>query len=169
MDKSNIRTSTEDEHKEVIAEMKAIDGFDNELFDNPMVGIFWFNFIKNKLFDVEKINVSDLKDPNNGTIQKLHKNIWQKNYFRAKTKNEALSIYFQDYTQIPRGRIFVKDGKFYVYVGNWINEYKGRKDLREVLTDLISFTFELKDFEFVIDKHWDIGHGWSEHNFNVDA
>lgn len=62
-----------------------------------------------------------------------------------------------DYTKYPRGRIFeIKNKGFVVCVGKWINDYPRVKRL---VTD----EFQLpENTEFIIDQHWDLGHGWSD-------
>lgn len=155
-------TSTIIEHKTLIGIMEQyIDD------DNPKVGIFWYDEDNNELFGVESCDASSVRLSNGiGTIGKLHQNYWKKQHYRAVAKNDVESIYFQEtnYTMIPRGRVFVDNGKFKVYVGSWIN------DVADKLRTLIEEEFSLFDgFEFIIDSHWELGHGWSEHNFNFDA
>jgi hypothetical protein len=42
-------------------------------------------------------------------------------------------------------------------VGDWIKDYPSCKDLI-----LIEFQLPKDNTEFVIDSHWDLGHGWSD-------
>ena len=151
--------STE-ERERVMAEMASYDGLAFE----PSVGIFWLDVERGELFDVRSLPVSALTG-GMPTINVLHKIIWTKNHFRAKAKGLEDSIYYTDYTQIPRGRIFYSPSSktFSVKVGHWIEDY------REILTPLLEDEFNLTAFEYDIDEHWDIGHGWSEHNFNIDV
>ena len=62
-------------------------------------------------------------------------------------------IYLNDYTQIPRGRVFFREGKFYVFVGSWITSK---------IKKMIIKRFNLQECNviFKIDTH-EIGHGWS--------
>lgn len=97
------------------------------------------------------------------TYPKLHKTFWQKQHFRARAKNDTNSMYFEEhnYTMIPRGRIFLINNKFLVKVGEWINEID-----QEKFAELIQDEFNLPDdFQFDIDYHWNLGHGWSEEKF----
>lgn len=148
-----MEKTTQSEHEELLSIMKE---FSDTGFE-PKVGIFWYNFIKKELFDVLMKDASDIEINNGkGTINKLHKDYWAKNYHRAKAQNKKVSIYYEDYTQIPRGRIFIVNGEFKVYVGHWVI------GIEDIVRDLIQFTFDIPKFDFVIDEHWDIGHGWSE-------
>lgn len=135
--------------------------------DSPKVGIFWYDKENNELFGVESCDADSVKLSNGiGTIGKLHQSYWKKQHFRAIAKNETDSIYYTEtnYTMIPRGRVFIDNGHFKVYVGNWIN------DVADKLRRLIAEEFSLiEDFEFIIDSHWDLGNGWSEHNFSFDS
>jgi|GEM_PF-7029934 len=59
-------------------------------------------------------------------------------------------------------------GSLYVTVGNWTNEeINGQINGQQAVNtdkfreELLIDEFNLpEDFPFVIDKHWDIGHGW---------
>lgn len=125
--------------------------------EGPFVGLFWIDD-DDELLDVSKLPVDNL----NGslTIPVLHKTLWQKKHFRAIQKKEtgALSdkdkIYLNDYTKVRRGRIFYKDGVFTIKVGSWITP---------AIIDNIKDEFELPEDKTVVstDSHWDIGHGWS--------
>lgn len=163
---NNVVQSSSQEHSNVINLMK---GFMNN--ENPKVGIFWYNYADNTLFGVEKGDVELYNDQGNIiTYPKLHKTYWQKQHHRAVAKNDINSIFYKEhnYTLIPRGRIFLEDGIFYVNVGSWINgEVNGQNCIdKDKLRDLIVDEFNLpNDFIFRVDHHWDIGHGWSEEKF----
>ena len=134
-----------------------INSFDEQ--DEPMVGPFWYD-PKNK--EIYGHVVALAKDrpyyfspswkKNVKTGSALHKSIWEREFFRHKDKR-----FTGNYTLKPRGRVFEFENEgFKVFVGNWINDYPEAKE--EIL-----YVFQLpKDkTEFVIDEHWDIGHGWS--------
>ena len=163
---NNVVQSSSQEHSNVINLMKVF--MNNE---NPKVGIFWYNFVDNTLFGVEKGDAELYNDQGNIiTYPKLHKTYWQKQHHRAVAKNDINSIFYKEhnYTLIPRGRIFLEDGIFYVNVGSWINgEVNGQNCIdKDKLRDLIVDEFNLpNDFIFRVDHHWDIGHGWSEEKF----
>lgn len=163
---NKVVQSSSQEHSNVINLMK---GFMNN--ENPKVGIFWYNYVDNTLFGVEKGDVELYNDQGNIiTYPKLHKTYWQKQHHRAVAKNDINSIFYKEhnYTLIPRGRIFLEDGIFYVNVGSWINgEVNGQNCIdKDKLRDLIVDEFNLpNDFIFRVDHHWDIGHGWSEEKF----
>ena len=130
---------------------------------DPKVGIFWFDTDELELFNVMSCDIKyGVKGEFGITLPKLHKDIWTKEYYRAVNKKKLNKpynpIYLQDYTQIPRGRVFydTKSNEFRVYVGSWYKEYEN------VLKDLIKSEFDLKDFKFVVLKHWELGHGWTE-------
>lgn len=124
---------------------------------HPLVGIFWYDTDKQELFGVRSIDPDEIQwsttnEIKSKTIRNLHKDIWMKEFRRNKDKR-----FVGDYTRIPRGRVFeYYPNKFVVYVGNWIEDFPEAKE------DII-YEFELpENVEFVKDKHWDIGHGWSD-------
>lgn len=135
-----------------------IDSFNEQ--EEPMVGPFWYDPDKQEIYGQVVALAKDRpfyyshswkKEVRTGSA--LHKSIWEREYFRHKDKR-----FSGDYTQRPRGRVFeFKNEGFKVFVGKWINKYPEAKE--EIL-----FEFQLpKDkTEFVIDEHWDIGHGWSQ-------
>ena len=131
--------------------------------DKPQLGIFWFNPIQFYLFGVSKMDADKCLEEGHHTYPKLHKTFWQKQHFRARAKNDTNSMYYDEhnYTMIPRGRVFIENGKYIVRVGDWINEIN-----KEKFYELIQDEFNLPDdFEFEIDCHWNLGHGWSEEKF----
>lgn len=169
--KPDIVQSDHQNHESMVALMR---GFFET--DKPKVGIFWYDYVNNTLFGVEKDDADKYATERGwGTLPKLHKTYWQKQHFRAVAKNDTASIFYQEknYTMIPRGRVFINGGKYYVAVGSWINGKIGEEQCIEAdkLRDLIIDTFDLpEDFVFYQDRHWDIGHGWSEDNLNdLDA
>ena len=105
---------------------------------------------REELFGVQAVEARLLQFNDNGykTTPELHKCVWQ---------DQEDFRFSGDYTQVPRGRIFeVKNKGFEVNVGDWINEYPEVKEK-------ILKRFKLPiDTEFVIDSHWDLGHGWSD-------
>lgn len=137
----------------------------------PKLGIFWYDYVGNVLFGVEKGDARLYSSQGRlSTYPKLHKTFWQKMHHKAVASGDKDSIFFNehDYTQIPRGRVFLEDGVYYVNVGEWINGFiNGKKcidagKLRELVIDEFNLP---EDFEFRQDEHWDIGHGWSEVQF----
>ena len=136
----------------------------NKYVDEPCVGIFWYDPENNELFGIRSIIAddvsyyhSDLLNQDVRTIKFLHYAIWQKEANKGKDKRFQTT----DYTKYPRGRIFeIKDYGFEVYVGNWINKYPQ-------CMDLVIDEFDLPEdnTNFVIDSHWDLGHGWSYKEF----
>lgn len=163
-DKNNINYTEGSEHSEIIGAM-------SEFLDNgrPKVGIFWYDIAENELFGIEKTDADKAVFVNGkATIGKLHKTYWQKQHHRAVQKNDVKSIFYNEhnYTMIPRGRVFLDEnnGRFYVYVGHWLTGgINGHSVDIEGFREVLSDEFNLPDdFEFVIDFHWDIGHGWSE-------
>lgn len=164
---TNISTSDSESHTEMINVM-------SNFFDDgkPQVGIFWLDYSHNTLFGVQKDDAEKyVEERGIGTLHKLHKTYWQKQHHRAVAKNDTNSIFYieTNYTLIPRGRVFVRpDGSVYVAVGHWINgEINGQKVInQQKVREAIADEFNLPDnFEFVIDEHWDIGHGWSGDKF----
>lgn len=159
------RTSIE-QHQSFIDCMKGF--LDN---GKPKLGIFWYDYRSNVLFGVEKGDAElYVGSGRMATLPKLHKTYWQKMHHRAVASGDVDSVFYgeHDYTRIPRGRIFLENGKYYVNVGDWINGLidgelciDSRK-LRELIVDEFNLP---DDFEFRQDIHWDIGHGWSEECF----
>ena len=104
------------------------------------------------------------------TYPKLHKTYWQKMHHKAIALKDTGSIFYKehDYTQIPRGRVFVEDGVYYVNVGEWINGFVNGKKCIDVqkLRQPVMDEFNLPEsFKFRLDNHWNIGHGWDEEPF----
>ena len=135
------------------------DNFENQ--EEPKVGIFWYDEKKDELFGVTAAYADQLPFNSNGlkTERTLHKTWWKKQQERAKAKNSNAGIFAQEYTQIPRGRIFQRNnGTFELMCGSWINEH---------IVELVKEEFNLKNvpLEVKIDTHWEIGHGWSEEYF----
>lgn len=137
----------------------------------PKLGIFWYNYADNVLFGVEKGDAELYKAQGRlATYPKLHKTYWQKMHHKAVALGDKESIFYNehDYTLIPRGRVFLEDGVYYVNVGDWINgDINGHKCIdAQKLRQLIIDEFNLPEsFKFRLDEHWDIGHGWSEDQF----
>lgn len=153
-----VREADRQSHQEAIQEMRKF--FESE---KPQLGIFWFNPEKWFLFGVSKMDADECLSQNHTTYPKLHKTFWQKQHYRARARNDVQSMYYDEhnYTLIPRGRVFYNGGKYVVKVGSWLKEL----DLQR-FSDLIQDEFNLPDnFEFEIDSHWDLGHGWSEEKF----
>ena len=161
------QTASEENHNDM---MNVMRGFMDK--DDPQVGIFWYNYHNNSLFGVMKDDASKyiLKKGDN-TYPKLHKQYWQKQHQRALARKDKNSIFYgeNNYTLIPRGRLFVEPtGHVYVVVGDWINGFvNGEKVIDgQKVRDLIADEFNLPDdFEIRLDSHWDIGKGWSEEKF----
>lgn len=163
-----IERSTEKQHQD------AIELMENFLAPEiPKLGIFWYDYKREQLFGVEKQEVTD-EQMKRGmhTLPKLYRTYWQKWHHRAVAKNDTASIYYQEHndTLIPRGRIFLTNGVFTVRVGEWIQEgVAGHKIDPEKLHDLICDEFDIpEDFQFIIDEHWNLGHGWSERDNLLD-
>lgn len=76
---------------------------------------------------------------------KLHRQISQKEYFRAQATHEPTK-FKGDYTQVPRGRVAWNIDKFIVLVGKWA------EPIQDELTELLEQEFSLPYFEFVYDE-----------------
>lgn len=137
--------------EEVINEM--LQYFDKK----AEIGIFWYHPVKEELFEVHSIPATSLGN-NELTYPKLHKDIWAKLHSKAKAnKKNGLQydpIYLADYTKIPRGRIFFKDNKFYIFLGSWVTDKIKKMIIKE-------FNLQKCAVIFKIDFHWELGHGWS--------
>jgi hypothetical protein len=125
--------------------------------DKAEVGIFWYDKDLDELFQVHSIPACELKE-GQLTYPKLHKTIWQKlrqkAIYHKKEGKKYDPVYLQDYTQVPRGRIFLKNGTFTVFTGSWLTP-----EIKEMIIQ--EFNLQESTVEFRIDIHWEIGHGWS--------
>lgn len=137
----------------------------NDKQDDAYIGPFWYDPKKKEVYGNVMTLASDKpfytsNGKNIKTGNALHKNIWAKEEHRKKDKR------FQgDYKLKPRGRVFeVENEGFKVYTGNWINQYP---EAKEEIIDV--FQLPKDNTEFVIDEHWDIGHGWSEDIYLGDS
>ena len=134
----------------------------NENVGKPAVGIFWYDTNDDELFGVIDTTAStlpfyesDFFKSNAKTTDKLHYQVWQKEFNRGRDER-----FKAKYITVPRGRVFeVEDRGFVVCVGTWINDYPSAKDL-------IIDEFNLpNNTEFLVDSHWNTGHGWSDKKF----
>ena len=154
--KENVKKRENSDTNAAIEAM--IDSFNEQ--DEPMVGPFWYDPIKKEVYGHIVALAKDRpfyyshswkKEVKTGSA--LHKSIWEREFFRHKDKR-----FSGDYTQKPRGSVFeFKDEGFKVFVGEWINDYPEAKE--EIL---YAFQLPRDNTEFVVDEHWDIGHGWSQ-------
>lgn len=150
-------TDTDDAESNAFRELMLSN---DELKDEPSVGIFWYDVDRNELFGVTSTLAQDvpfqkstLFDKPVKTCRKLHYQTWAKEFHRGRDKR-----YQGDYTQVPRGRVFEIEGQgFVVCVGSWINEYPSCKEL--VIDE---FDLPKDNTTFKVDEHWDLGHGWSD-------
>ena len=148
---------SEDEYRAVLAQMEANRGKGN----NPKVGIFWYNVGRDELFGVVSHPLSDYTRANASegriTCSELHEDVWKKEYYRQRFKNDGVGPYIGQYQDKPRGRVFyhIEDDTFEIAAGKWLQEYPH-------VYDMI-----LQEFDLPADKtsaryaiHWDIGHSW---------
>ncbi|MCL2514012.1 MAG: hypothetical protein FWF08_08930 [Oscillospiraceae bacterium] len=133
------------------------DNFDIQ--DEPKVGIFWYDPKRDELFGVYKMGISETDFNHQGrkTISTLHRKIWETEQRKANAAGKADTVWQGDYTDMPRGRVFqYPSGEMAVMVGSWIDEYTN-------LCRMIMIEFDLpENTVFMVGKHWEIGHGWSE-------
>lgn len=133
--------------------------------DKPQVGIFWLDVTDSDLFGVHTEDFDKIQPDKNGRViyPKLHYQVWNKDKYKAIAKKDIqLANKFKgDYTKVHRGRVNYENGKFLVYVGNWIPKYK------DMLSALICAYFNLDpdQFKFVVDEHWNLNHGFSGDKF----
>lgn len=128
------------------------------------VGIFWVDTESQELRDVEASQLQ-LTGKEHGplTHNRTHRTKWQKLSNHAKKRKQSGkdydAYYLQDYSQIPRGRVWfdADSGNYFVTVGDWY------KEIESWLRPLIVDEFDIpEDFEFKVQEHWQLGHGWSE-------
>jgi len=153
-----LQTMTQLTPEQHAAQMESMRAFDTQM---PCVGIFWYDATDNTLFGVRKKELTPkmVEDAaENGlpfvNYPQLHRQVWAKEYYRAMSKNEDTK-FTGDYTKIPRGRVAWNINKFIVLVGRWA------EPIQDQLGELIEQEFSLPYYEFVYDRHWDLGHGWS--------
>ena len=123
----------------------------------PCAGIFWYLPEEHDLFEVHSIPPPNEQEPY--TIPNLHKDVWEKQKYRARARGEVGSIYYKDYTKIPRGRVYYNKGKFTVAVGSWYKKYE------EELTNLLKDYFDLEEFDFEVIEYFELGHNGGEEEF----
>lgn len=157
--KRMIKSDWEYNSENDVNALKELMQHNMEYQNEPEVGIFWYDPETDDLFGVKSASVEDVDYYQSNlfgcqvkTCRPLHYKVWEKEYFRGKDAR-----FRGDYTLVPRGRVFyVKDRGPVVVVGHWINDYPTAEDA--ILSE-----FNLpKDTEFMIDEHWDLGHGWSD-------
>ena len=134
-DPNKIKVATQEEHDAAIALMRTF--MDS---DKPKVGIFWYDFVNKSLFGVSKIEAESLSAE--GDIIKYsqtHEIYWGEQHRRAIAKDNTKSIYYNNdnFRKIPRGRVCLENGTYYVYVGCWINDSDliDTDKLRELVID----------------------------------
>lgn len=127
--------------------------------DSPKVGIFWYDIGNKDLFGIMTGDANKyIRRDGKSVYPKLHAQVWKKEHYRelAKCIPVDQQKFKGNYTTIPRGRInMTAEGKFEVYVGSWIQKYE------DSITPLIKLYFNIENFTYVIDSHWELGHGFS--------
>lgn len=157
----NVLKVSDETHQSMIDTMS--QNLDSQ--DNPKVGLFWFSEKMGDLFGVVAVDKDSYPKPNPTidnvgmiTCRELHQDIWRKAFNRQKYKNID-GPFVGDYKDTPRGRIFYspQEDKYYVMVGEWINEVD-----YNLFIELIEDYFNLYDVNYTINTghHWDIGVGW---------
>lgn len=131
--------------------------------EKPQIGIFWYSPERDELVDVYLQDFDSVPPNTNGRriSTKIHQKVWEKNYYRARAKEdkEKLAYYEQDYVWRPRGSVNFneKDGVFEVMTGDWFDRYPKLRN--EIIAE-----FQLPEEKtiFLKGEHWQLGHGWSE-------
>lgn len=135
-----------------------IASFDEQ--DEPYLGPFWYDPRKKEVYGYVIALAKDRPfyqskqwHKNIKTGSALHENIWNKEFRRGKDKR-----FSGDYTLKPRGQVFEFENEgFKVFTGSWIKKYP---EAKEIIIDI--FQLPKDNTEFIIDEHWEIGHGWSQ-------
>ncbi|MCL1881081.1 MAG: hypothetical protein FWF76_02770 [Oscillospiraceae bacterium] len=157
-----IKTSTNEECEILFETMRENIKAQNK----PKIGMFWYNPERKRLVGVRSTFAHDLSFNSKGrkTVSDLHHTVWNDVREEALANGSPDAIWNEeDYTQVPRGRIFqikVPDSDaeyFEILVGKWIHDHPE-------VTRLIlkSFNLDETDHAFIYSQHWDIGHGTSE-------
>ena len=149
-------------NNDMINAFREIMAQNNQYVDDPYVGIFWYDIENRELFGVYSVLAedadyyySDVFNARAKMCKHLHNDLWKKGVNQNKDRR-----FKAKYADVPKGSVFeVENRGFVVCVGKWINDHPEAKD--EIL-----YEFQLPDnTEFVIDSHWDLGHGWSDKKF----
>lgn len=131
--------------------------------DCPKVGIWWYDDSIHDFFGVYSTRTQDIPLDSNGrrVYPRMHYQTWKKDHLREVAQGVPLveQRFCGDYTSIPRGRVNEEDGKYVVYVGSWI---KGKET---IIDALIEIYFDIDEFVYRVDEHWELGHGWSGDKF----
>ena len=147
-----VRNCTEEECQILYDTMRA--NADSQKL--PKVGMFWYNPERGRLVGVYGTFARDLSFNAKGrkTVRELHHTTWSDVREDALANGSPDKIWTQeDYTQVPRGRVFqiqVPDSDaeyFEILVGKWIYEYPEAKS-----AILKSFNLENAEFEFVFES-----------------
>lgn len=142
-------------HNQFIECMLENTNFQNE----PELGPFWYDTDNQECFGVKSVPAIDCPwyestqfNQKVRTGRALHSTIWKKEHFKNKDFR-----FKGDYKYTPRGRVFqFSNNDFVVCTGKWINKCPEAKNI-------IIQEFQLPNTtQFVIDSHWDIGHGFSQ-------
>lgn len=139
------------DYVDFIEEMRV---FDADTSAVPQLGIFWFDEDSESLFEVHTKDF-DPRRVVNGHLayDKTHRFWWDKARFSPRNRNNP--VYNQDFKDVPRGRVTFDDDHFIVHIGSWYEPYK------DILRALLVEEFDIpSDFEFVVDEHWELGHGF---------
>ena len=152
---SRLREMNDEESNTVMDAMR--DSFDKQ--EDAYLGAFWYDPNKQEIYGQKPALASDCpwyKSSEFGTEVRtgraLHKSIWAKESKRGKDNR-----FSGNYTLKPRGRVFeFKDKGYKICVGNWIDNYP------EAIDEIIlEFQLPRENTEVIKNKHWDLGHGWS--------
>lgn len=154
VDLKKVKIATEEEHNAAIALMRTF-----MYSDKPKVGIFWYDFVNNSLFGVSKIEPELFSTESTIiTCPETHETYWQNQHRKAIAKNNKESIFYNNdnYAKIPKGRVLLENGTFYINVGSWINESDviNSDKLRELLIDEFNLP---EDFIFKNEEQFDLG------------
>lgn len=159
---SKLRKITADDNELLMETMRENADYQ----DAPKVGMFWYNPERNRLVGIRSAYADDLSFNSKGrkTVRDLHHKVWSKVRTDAIADGSSDAIWYEeDYTQVPRGRVFqieVPDSDaeyFEILVGSWINRYPQAMQLI-----LDEFNLAGTEYQFVHSEHWDEGRGTSE-------
>ena len=143
-----ITTASQEKHESLVA---AMEGFAES--HEPQIGIFWLDTDECDLFGIFKTEAAKVRP------DRLGRRIFGKEHFKELAQKGIAERFVGDYTMIPRGRVNQEGEEFVVYVGSWIDE------LEPMLTPLINCYFNITDFRYEKDIHWELGHGFSGDKF----
>lgn len=132
--------------------------------DQPKVGIFWYDPRTKTTFGEVTVDAQEraqIEHRDQVSCKELYKYVWKKHFNKDKSQGKKTSLYYRDYKDVPRGRVFYlpKEDRYLVMVGHWIDSCPEAKlKIREAF-DLVNPDLDVR---FAYGEHWEIGMGYGD-------